>query len=351
MTKKPTIASIAEEAHVSIAAVSMILAEKNISRFSDDTIHLVQTIARQVGYQSKHLIDKGGLILIICPSVINPYYATLLQGMEKEADKAGYKTVICTTYWDKKREQDFLGMTMRPSVRGVIFSMVPQQPELVDEVAKHLPVVVVGDKQNETPLDTVEVNNYDAGFMLGEYLLSLGHRHICYVSTSLNKEHSSRVLRLEGLRASYQKKYPEGKIEVVTSDVDPKEELSTVEIEYKVGKKLTTTCIKSYPEVTAIVAINDMVAYGVLNEIKEEGFRIPDDYSVCGFDNIYPSQFSGVGLTTIDHFINRRGQSAFDLLRTKLENPSKEEEKGLSVTHVEFHNKLVIRSTTGKPRT
>ena len=102
-----------------------------------------------------------------------------------------------------------------------------------------------------------------------------------------------------------------------------------------------------YPDITAIVAINDMVAYGVIDEIIDEGFRIPDDYSVCGFDNIYPSKFSGVSLTTIDHFINRRGQSAFSLLQAKLENGDAEH---VALTRLEFKNKLIDRKTTGKPR-
>ena len=125
-------------------------------------------------------------------------------------------------------------------------------------------------------------------------------------------------------------------------------ELSTVEIEHRTGRALAKKCIRMYPDVTAIVAINDMVAYGVIDEIIEEGFRIPGDYSVCGFDNIYPSKFSGVSLTTIDHFINQRGQSAFSLLQAKLENGDTER---VALTRLEFKNKLIDRKTTGKPRT
>jgi len=347
MNKRPTLQDIALQAGISTAAVSMILSGKKISRFSQETIDAVYAISQNLGYQAKHGIDKKGLIVIVCPSVINPYYATLLQGMELEAEKNGYTTIIFNTYWNLEREKQVIEFANNPIVRGLIFAMIPQQTDLADRIAQTLPVVAVGDKQNESNLDTVVVNNFDAGFQMGKHLIGLGHRQICYVSTSLNRQHSSRVLRYNGLVQSFKTLAPLGSVALLTSDIDPQNELSTVEIEHETGKKLAKKCVQIHPDVTAIVAINDMVAYGVIDELLEEGFRIPQDYSVCGFDNIYPSQFRGVALTTIDHFINQRGQSAFSLMQSKLEHKDKEQ---LSVTHLEFRNQLIIRMTTGNPR-
>lgn len=347
MKGKPTLRDIADSVRVSTATVSMILAGKNLSRFSDDTIAAVYAAARKFNYKPKHGTDKTGIIVIVCPSIINPYYATLLQGMELAAEKNGYMTIIYNTYWNIERENKILGFAQNPAVRGLIFSMVPQQPGLVEKMADNLPVVAVGDKQDAMRIDMAEINNFDAGYQMGMHLISLGHKRVCYVSTTLNKYHSSRVLRYRGLCESF-KKIGTNAVSLITSDVDPMSELSTVEIEHRTGRALAKKCIGMYPDVTAIVAINDMVAYGVIDEIIDEGFRIPGDYSVCGFDNIYPSKLSGVSLTTIDHFINQRGQSAFSLLQAKLENGDTEH---VALTRLEFKNKLIDRKTTGKPRT
>jgi LacI family transcriptional regulator len=347
MNKKTTLQDIAAKAHISTAAVSMILSGKKLSRFSQETRDNVYAIAHETGYKAKHGTDKDGIIVIVCPSVINPYYATLLQGMELEAEKNGYTTIIFNTYWNIEREKKIMAFANNPAVRGLIFSMIPQQPELADTIAETLPVVTVGDKQDALQLDTVEVNNFDAGYQMGKHLITLGHRHVCYVSTSLNKQHSSRVLRYKGLCESYKSLCPEGTVSLLTSEVDPLRELSTVEIEHQTGKMLAKKCIQLHDDVTAIVAINDMVAYGVIDEIIEEGFHIPEDFSVCGFDNVYPSQFSGVSLTTIDHFINQRGQSAFSLMQAKLEHKDREQH---TITYLEFRNQLIVRRTTGKPR-
>ncbi|MGI5172331.1 LacI family DNA-binding transcriptional regulator [Treponema sp. OMZ 840] len=347
MNTKPTLRDIADKVQFSTATVSMILAGKKLSRFPAETIERVYDAARELKYTPKHGDDKTGFIVIVCPSIINPYFATLLQGMELMAEKNGYMTIIYNTYWNLEREKNILAFSKNPAVKGLIFSMIPQQPELVEKMAELLPIVTVGDRQDALRIDTVEVDNFDAGYKMGTHLISLGHKHVCYVSTMLNKQHSSRVRRYKGLCESFNDAALGGTVSLITDTFDTMSELSTVEIEHRTGKALAKRCIRMYPHVTAIVAINDMVAYGVIDEILEEGLRIPDDYSVCGFDNIYPSQFCGVGLTTIDHFINRRGQSAFSLLQTKIEN---RDIGPVAVTHLEFKNKLVARMTTGKPR-
>ena len=84
--KKPTIKDIAAAAGVSPASVSMILNGRNLSRFTEQTIQNVYRASRQMGYVSKknqrHKNPKQ-TILIVCPSLMNPYYATLIQSMEQ----------------------------------------------------------------------------------------------------------------------------------------------------------------------------------------------------------------------------------------------------------------------------
>jgi len=324
----------------------MILAGRQLPRFSQETIQAVYNASRNLGYHRKQNHKQEDIVVIVCPSVINPYFATLLQGMESEAEANGCNTVVFNTYWSTDREKRILDISSNPLVKGIIFAMAPQQPELVKIAAGRIPIVTVSDKQFQTGLDTVEVDNFDAGYQIGEHLIGLGHTDVCYLSTSMNTQHSSRLLRYHGLVESFKKLCPSGSVSLIIHDVESSKELDTVEIEHQVGMELARKCIASTTNVTAMVAINDMVAYGVIDEVLAEGLSIPGDYSVCGFDNIYPSQFHGVALTTIDHHINQRGRKAFSLLKAKLERTGVED----SITHVEFTNLLVVRATTGAPR-
>lgn len=349
--KKVTLKDIADKVGISMASVSMILASKTLNRFSDETINAVYAVSRELGYECKHAKEDRKVVIIVCPSVINPYFASIIQGMEQEAKVRGLGTMLFTTYWDIEKEKRICEFAKEPSVGGVIFAMIPQQPELVRELNKTVPVVAVGDKQNETGLDTVDVNNFNAGTLVAKHLLSLGHRKIAYLSTSLNSEHSARVRRYEGLKAAIKQFGLPARLNLFTAEVSSLTELNTVDIEHQTGYALAKRCMKEAPDVTAMVAINDMVAYGVIDAIRDSGFVIPADYSVCGFDNIYPSSFSGVALTSVEHYIVQGGKSAVRLLCEKMERQQPRTLEQGAVTRVEYQNRLVIRSSTGEPPT
>ncbi len=347
--KKITLKDIGDAAGISAASVSMILAKKSLSRFSPDTVDTVYALARELGYERRSDKYNKKVLVIICPSVINPYFATLIQGMEQEATQRGIDTMLFTTYWDTEKEQRVCEFAKDPMVAGVVFAMIPQQPELARKLNETVPVVAVGDKQNESGLDTVDVNNFTAGSFVGKHLLKLGHKSVAYVSTSLNTEHSARVRRYEGLKAEFKHAGPGCKLSLFTSDIPSSTELNTVDIEHKTGYELAKRCIREEPDVTAIVAINDMVAYGVIDAIGDAGFRIPEDYSVTGFDNIYPSSFSGVSLTTVEHYIIQVGKSAIRLISEKIKNSHAMMADSDAVTRVEYRCKLIVRNSTGVP--
>ncbi len=348
--KSVTLLDIAQKVGLSTASVSMVLTGKNLSRFPRETIEMVYKVSKELGYVTKRSKNERQIILLVCPSVINPYFATLIQGMEQEANAQGLRTMICTTYWDTEKEKQICELAKEPSIGGMIFAMIPQQPELVRELSKIIPVVAVGDKQNELGLDTVDVNNYNAGILVAKHLLELGHHNIAYICTSLNSEHSARVRRYEGLKSQINQTGLDAKLYLVTREIPSFTELNTIDVEHETGYALAKQCMREYPDVTAMVAINDMVAYGVMDAIVDQGYSIPNDYSVCGFDNIYPSSFSGVKLTSVEHYIIQGGRSAVRLVHEKMHKIPPRVSEGSGVTRVEYHNRLIVRNSTGVPR-
>jgi len=345
--QKSTIREMAKLAGVSPACVSMILNKRNLQRFSEETVKKVRQVAASVQYKPKHLRPEGGFVRIICPSVMNPYYSTLIQSIEQEAIERGLRTSICTTYWDKSIEKALLDEAVASrETFGVIFAMIPQQPELARKASKQIPVVAVGDRLDDLGFDTVEINNFHGGEVIGNHLIELGHKRVAYISTALNEEHSARVRRCEGLQAAYHARGMEGAVRIFSAEIPSYIELNTTSIEYDTGYQLTRKCMAEYGEATALVVVNDMVAYGVLDGLADLGLRIPEDVSVCAFDNIFPSRFSGIQLTTVEHSIQDRGRSAFRLISERLKNPDYPAHAG-GINRVEHMVQLVARKTTG----
>ena len=327
----------------------MILSGRTDVSFSSDTVRKVRETAEALGYaptakKRPSLFDRK-TVLIVCPNVLNPYYSTIVQAIQQAAADKDCDTLAYTTYRDAENEIRILNAVAGSDLAGVVFTMMPQSTELVERVNRLVPVVVIGDRNTSLNVDTVEMNNYSAGAIIAHYMIGLGHKHIAYISTTLNEANSARVRRLEGVRDTYRDECPEGSVIVRSREVTPKEERDNISIEHAVGFELTRKCLGER-RITAFVAVNDMVAYGVLDAIRAEGRRVPEDYSVCGFDNIFPSQFLPVGLTTVEHYIADKGRNAFEILHSKMSGESSDR----NITRVEFKHHLIVRDSTAAPR-
>ena len=320
MPKKVTLKDVAALTGVTTASVSMILNGKDLNRFTPETVTRVIAAAQTLGYVSPSARHEQKQIAILSPSVNNPYHTTIIMGIERAALASGYLTGIYNTYWNPQTELTLLRQLEKRRVAGIIYVMNPLQAEKAREIDRHTPVVAVGDIVNDIGIDTVDVNNFRAAEIVAEHLIQLGHKHIAYLTTSLNDHHIARVRRCEGLQDTFRRLCPEGSV--------------------------TVFC----PEITGIVAINDMVGFGVLDGLIEAGKRVPEDYSLCGFDNVFPSGFQRMQLTTVDHGTIYHGARAFHLLKDRMETVGPHS-AAYPITRVEYRSKLVERGSTGKPRT
>lgn len=343
---KVTLAKVSKASGFSPATVSMILNGRPDVSFSAETIRKVRETAEALGYvavsRKRSSLFERKTVLIVCPNVLNPYYSTLVQAIQQSASEHACDTLVCATYRDPENEERILNTAATSDFAGVVFTMMPQLTELVERVDRRIPVVVIGDRNTSLNVDTVEMNNYSAGVIIARHLIELGHKHIAYISTTLNEANSARVRRLEGVRAAFLEACPDGSVLVQARDVTPEEERNNISIEHTVGFELAKDCLGT-PRITAFMAVNDMVAYGVLDAIRAAGHRIPEDYSVCGFDNVFPSQ--SLGLTTVEHYIVDKGRNAFEILHAKLSG----ETSGLNITRVEFRHHLIARTSTAAP--
>lgn len=269
----------------------------------------------------------------------------MVQAIQQAARRKDCDTVIHVTYRDLEAELAALHLADRARFAGIIFTMIAYPAEVMERISKAIPVVVIADRSASLDVDTVELNNFDAGGLVAEHMLGLGHKHIVYISTTLNESNSARTQRLEGVLQYFRKTCPEGSVLVKSMDIAPDTELGNMAIEHAVGYELARKCFAD-KKITAIVAVNDMVAYGAIDAIHDAGFAVPRDYSVCGFDNIFPSQFSGVSLTTVEHYIVDKGRNAFDILFTKITGAASNH----NITRVEFKHHLVVRGSTAPPR-
>ena len=210
------------------------------------------------------------------------------------------------------------------------------------------PIVAVGDRVTDCGIDTVDVDNFGAAQLVAKHLIDLGHKRIAYLSTALNEHHVSRMRRAEGLQEAYRRWCPEGSVTICSHVNSLEAEITTPDLEYRSGMELAYKCLRN-DKITGIVAINDMVAFGVLDALQREGYRVPEDFSLCGFDNVTTSGYQRIQLTTVDNNTFSHGKSAFNLLLERIEGGlnSREDQP---INRVEYRSRLIVRGSTGKPR-
>lgn len=352
MKMKVTTSDVARRAGVSQSAVSMILNRPESTGFSAETVRRVLSAAEELGYARKERIQEPPLplgrktLLIVCPVLSNPYYASLVQSIEQECVKKGYSAVVCNTYRDIRREQNCLAEYAGGNLSGIIFTFVPFSCELIRKISSRIPVVVIGDRNSSVSVDTVEIDSVLSGSLVAGHLLELGHRCVAFLSTTLDEQNAVRRNRLDGLRDTFRKKLPEGNVRVFSASVSSEEDLDNQMVEYDVGFRLAGEAMED-KKITALVAVNDMVAYGVIAAVQKAGYAVPKDYSICGFDNIFPSQFPSLSLTTVEHFIREKGREAVNILDARVRSGNS---AAASITRVEYRPRLIVRKSTGKAR-
>ncbi len=349
--RKPTSMDVARAAGVSQSTVSMVLNGKQLPSFTDETIRKVMDAAAQLGYEGVRRERAPALsntVAVFCPVLSNPYYSGVVQAIEKAAYAAGFRTLIHTTYRNPDMEMRHL-QELGDTVAGVIFTHIPLHIKMVETLNRQIPVVVIGDRNDMIDVDTVEVNSYRSGAAVAEHLMALGHRHIAFLSTSLNSENKIRVQRMEGVRDAVKNVGRGHSLTVKSQDVSSSSDINDPDIEHKVGYELARECLQ-IPKLTAMVCVNDMVAYGAMDALLEAGKKVPQDYSVCGFDNVFPSHMTAVSLTSIENHMLSKGKDAFDMLYRRINQIGTAAGTDLSLTRVEYQPKLVVRSSTGPAR-
>ena len=348
--KKITMTDIARAAGVSQTSVSLILNGKENSTFSPATVEKVHSAARSLGYQPRLAPTPARCarnIMVLSVNGTNPYYTTMLQSIEQEAYRQRYHVFSCHSYRDPQLESDYLDLALKMKVSGLICLSYPHCPEKLHEVALQIPVVCICDKEEGLSVDIVEMQHSASGALLIDHLASLGHKRIAMVTSAL-EENRGRMAYMDGLRAQMERHGLADSFAVYMAEAHPFAEMEDANADYSIGYSLLQDEAVYRSGTTAFVCTNDSMALGVVDAILEKGYRIPEDFSVCGSDNLLYSQLRAISLTTVDHRMETKGKSAMELLMRKMDLLRDNRPDGLSDQFtIKYQPRLVVRGSTG----
>ena len=325
MQNRITINDVAKAAGVSNATVSRVLNNSDYP-VSPEIRKRVLEAAKKLRYTPNLFgrnLKKGKSndIGVIVPSLLNPFYAETVAGIELECRKRGYNPIFCSSGHKVEKEMEYVDLLQQKCVDGLIISSISSNVADMQQILDHNRNIVLFDQPAICGgCDSVTYNFNEAGKMAARYLLGKGHHEIAFLVPSFDRQ--SRVARFEGVKEVLE----ESGIGFQEKNLFLLEEESQEIIEnesilsdnrsgwFKDGIELAQAFLKSGCKATAIVAVNDIIALGLLHEFIRNGVRVPQDISVLGFDDINISVMSNPSLTTIAQPSVEMGRMAAHML-------------------------------------
>lgn len=352
---KVTAKDVARLADVSTATVSMILNGQS-GKFPEKTCRRVLDACNELGYVKGGGIKTTGLddkvLVAITPSLSNLYYVHLVEAMEKRAKELGYGMLAFDTFWEMEQEQRILHVCNSFPFAGVLFVYPSENEILLQQTVWNKPIVYVYDKNLHTSANVLGVDNIRAGEMVAEYLLKLGHERIAFLTSTLETRQVIRIRRFEGLKRYYAGQGYDPVESVILCSPDTEDLGTRVPEGYELGYLLMKQLINRQEPVSAVVAVNDMMAFGAMDAITDSGLKVPQDYSVVGYDNVSTAKYKGISLTSVECYSTQTGREAVDVLVKKIEGGSViPEDSPEGITRIEYFPKLIIRKSTGPRKT
>lgn len=328
------IKDIAKLANVSPATVSRVFSAPEM--VSKKTLDKVKKVVDEAGYRPNRMgaslrTRKSGNIVAIIPDITKPVNAGIIRAIEQGAQSAGYSVLLGDTQGLEEREQHYADLVSHGQADGILLfgSRIPFKIDPNRPLFEQLPPMVNGNEGIDSDeIVKVTVDNEAAAKAAVDYLISLGHKRIATITGPNNVPSSKK--REKG----YKKSLLEAGI-----DYDP---LLQIEGEYDVKSGVIAAqkllLLRERP--TAIFCFNDDMAIGAMQFLQQQGFKVPNDISVMGFDDINYAEYVTPSLTTIHQPLNEIGATCIKLLLDQLNG----KEVVVGTQYLPFD--LVIRNST-----
>ncbi|WP_432712969.1 LacI family DNA-binding transcriptional regulator [Pedobacter sp.] len=336
-SKEITIYDLARELNLSAATVSRALADN--PAINKDTKKKINALAIKLGYQSNKFASnlrkqKTHTIGLIVPRLNSLFMSSVISGIEKVLNNAGYNLIIAQSFEQEAKERTNTTTMFNSRVDGLIVSLSSDTKDYKHFdtfIKKKIPLVFFDRIAEELPATKVLIDNFKAGYLATSHLLEQGCKEIAHITgnTSRNVYRD----RFEG----YKKALADHEV-----NFDPSLIYVNDLSEQGVQDTLSQQLLKRDRLPDGLFITNDSAAAYALSIIKEAGLKVPQDIAIVGFNNDLISRVTEPAITTINYPGNEMGETIARILINRLEG-----ETSLNITStVTLNAELITRPSS-----
>jgi len=336
MTKKRPVTmdleAVAKRAAVSTSTVSRVL--NNLDVVKSSTRARVMRAAAELNYHpnlhARSLArGKSRLLGIIVSNLENPFFLDIYRTLESEARSRGYEVVLANTDYQSEQLVASVQLMIGLRVAGLAAIVSEMEEHLIQTLAhSRIPVTFYDVGTPQKNITNIRVDYRKGIRKIVGYLNSLGHRRMAFIGhhSTLGPISERRKAFLDSVTRSS----PGGEAKIFAGADGPEG-----------GRQAARDLFESGFRPTAILCVNDVMAVGVLRELRDRGLQVPRDISVTGFDNIRLAEFCSPPLTTVHIPRDHIGHTIFENI------VGDEAGKHSSGREILIDPELVVRESTG----
>ncbi|WP_339283701.1 LacI family DNA-binding transcriptional regulator [Oceanobacillus sp. FSL K6-3682] len=325
-----TIQEVAKYAGVSVATVSRVI--NTPDKVRKHTQFKVQNAIRELNYEPSVLgrslrTSQTRLFLVLLPSISNPFYAQIINGIQNKAIESGYNILLCETDSDPAREVIFFNMIKNKLADGIISMDPTVNKERLIELSTKYPIVQCSEYAKDNTLSYVTIDSERAAYQAVKHLIKLGHKKIGLINFDKKFLYASERYR------GYEKALKEFDLEIKDNWI-----YNTKHLNFESGQQAMRVLLNQADRPTAVFAVSDVLAVGALKELHINQLRVPEEMALFGFDNIEFSNVVYPPLTTVAQPMYDMGSISVQMLMSKI--------RGEEVESLVLDHHLIIRETT-----
>lgn len=315
MDQKTTIYDIAKKLDITAATVSRAL--NNNPKISEVTRKLVLETAAKMNYKQNRLAQslrsgKSNNVGVIVPRIDSNFFASVIRGIEEELHPEGYHIIICQTHEDENRQVENITTLLNAQVDGILMSISNVSKEndhvIKNVVNKNVPLVFFDRKKNMDGVSSVTINDFEGGYLATKNLIEQGCKRIAHLTGDQSLE------IFENRNNGFKKALSDHGLDLNMDYVFKTK--SSVDA----GRQAVDRLLSLDPPPDGIFSSSDFAALGAIQELKERGIKIPEEFCVFGFGNEPFTRFMELSISSVDQSPLEMGKMAAKVFLEQINN-------------------------------
>lgn len=342
-----TIRDVAERSGFSSATVSIVLNNAPLARYIPDTTKTrIQRAASQLGYRPNLFARslrsrRSHTVGVMVFDMTDPYCTLVLRGMENALYQSSFLPILTDVHNERARFERYLEMLLDRRVEGLVVLanwLFLDINVLADIEKSKIPTAIVGCELKNDNISSVIVDNAQGARAALDHLHSLGHRKIAFIRGP--RQLSDTEPRWRGVRTLAREHNLELDPRLIVDLPESRDPFSSFED----GFKLTQELLHRRRPFTALMAFDDMTAFGAIRALAKAGVKVPEQCSVIGFDDVAPAALYSPALTTVRQPMEQMGAAAATIVVEAI-NASLEKRTARAI-HRKMVPDLIVREST-----